>query len=675
MLPRKLKEIKGGECYDEYFIGGGGAVVFMEDASGSADGQPRSGARDDFSETNAQESGVAEADIVKADSESGLIFMTSRVRGNNNQCEHRFSILRDGESEKLELVGSIPLMQLVTTPSEMLIANNVVLLIGTAKLYYEDVEFNGIDENRSEALWWWPTYEPAVMLLWIDISNPTTPTLIRRQVREGMYVDSRRVDDHAYIVITRVESWGALPRAGVPFFRDEQFTNDTIVYSSDKVPDLEKEATLAADQGATEPSTSCEEVGYSWPILSELGQFTAVVAVPMSGDATVRTPVETLATRADATVYASRRNLYVTQVDYVAWQNDIDWPTKYRTIIFRFELDGSSVAFKTSYSVPGQILNQFAMSETSDGSYLRVATTSRPANGNWTDTSNALFVFDVETGRRVGGVTGLAPGESIYSVRFMGDTRCYMVTFVQVDPLFVIGLDDPFNPVVLGELKIEGFSSYLHPLNNSHLIGLGREVALVERSWGLAVIEQGIQLQLFDISNDSKPELDYTLIIGDLGSWSEVLYEHKAFQLYDDRIIAFPTSIASVKAREELENTSYVDDEGAWGLETFQGVLLFKVMADGRIEPMANVTHLPPDFFAPVWVSTGEDEKSGYWQDWFDTVNSGYHIKRTLARGDHLYSFSDNAVTKTSLDDANLLLSRIELNDSETLAKLQWAIA
>lgn len=670
-MPRKLKEIRGGECYDMYI---------MEDRPAmTMDGQARAGdehaVADEFSETNAQESGVAEADIVKADSESGLIFMTSQVRGNNSLCEHRFSILRDGEGDSLELVGSIPLKQLVTTPSEMLISDNVVLLIGTAQLYYIDDELDSNDGAMRDALWWWPSYEPAVVLLWLDVSNPTTPTLIRRQVREGSYVDSRRIDDHAYIVITRAESWGAVPRSGVPFFRDEQFANDTVIYSSDSIPDLEKEATAAADQGPTEPSTSCEEVGYSWPILSELGQFTAVVAVPMSRDATTLTPVETLATRADATVYASRRNLYVTQVDYVAWQDDVDWPTKYRTVIFRFELDGSSVVFKTSYSVPGQILNQFAMSETSDGQYLRVATTSRPANGDWTNTSNALFVFDVDSGNRVGEVTGLAPGESIYSVRFMGDTRCYMVTFVQVDPLFVIGLEDPFNPVVLGELKVEGFSSYLHPVNNSHLIGLGREVALIEQSWGPAVIEQGIQLQLFDISNDSQPELDYKVIIGDRGTLSEVFYDHKAFQLYDDHIIAFPTSIASVDARKEVDNTSYVDDEWVWGLEVFQGVLLFKVMGDGSIKAMANVTHLPPDFFKPVWISTGEHANDGYWQTWFDTVSSGYHIKRTLARGDHLYAFSDNAVTKTSLDDANLLVSRIELNDTETLAKLQWAIA
>lgn len=674
MAPRALREVVGGSC-TRYDVGPSPIVEPDVEEGQDGDGGEDFGSGDEeFSETNSQEAGVAEPDIVKT---HGNVIYTASATGNGTEdCRYRLSIVRDDDDDGIELVGSVPLEELVTTPIEMLIANDVLLLIGSTNLYYEDEGDMDLEENFD--FWWWPSYEPAVVLLWFDVSDPSTPKLLRRQVREGSYVDARRIDEFAYIVVARGESWGVVPRAAVPFFRDENFVNDDEIETTFASNIRQEETTYhAAAQGPTVPSSACEDVSFSSPVFSELAQFTSIVAVRLGvEDAVEMTTTETIATRADATVYSSRRHMYLMQTDFVHWLEDVEWPTQYRTVIFQFSLDGMSVSLQTSFSVPGMILNQFALSETSDGRYLRVATTSRPANGDWTNTSNGVFVFDTTSGRQVGAVSGLAPGESIMSARFF-ETRCYLVTFVVVDPLFVISLDDPKNPAVLGELKVEGFSSYLHPLNDTHLIGLGREVAVVNETWGITAVEQGIQLQLFDVADDSDPKLAFEpMIFGDRGSYSDALSDHKAFQLFDERstFFAFPASLTSLDAMNELGEDGM---NSVWtsGLQIFQGVLLFQIVEDGSFELAANITHLPADFFTPTWVPFYEGSDEGYWESSSDTESSGYHIKRTLARGDQLFSISSTAITKTTLDAASDLLGRVELHDGDVLAELHWAIA
>ncbi|KAK7241299.1 hypothetical protein SO694_00050142 [Aureococcus anophagefferens] len=184
----------------------------------------------------------------------------------------------------------------------------------------------------------------------------------------------------------------------------------------------------------------------------KVGDFAYLVAsVGLSAPSTKTV----LANRAaDSAVYCSKENLYLAQTEWT----EGDGETYYRTAIVRLALDGADVAYAASYAAPGTLLNQFSLSESAlDGT--------------------------------------LAPGESIKSARFTA-TRGYLVTFAQTDPLFTISLDDPADPYVMGELKIPGYSAYLHPINASHMLG----VAVVE--------------------------------VGDRGSASEALNDHKAFQFW-----------------------------------------------------------------------------------------------------------------------------------------------
>uniref|UniRef100_UPI0025BE766A beta-propeller domain-containing protein n=1 Tax=Ferroglobus sp. TaxID=2614230 RepID=UPI0025BE766A len=172
-----------------------------------------------------------------------------------------------------------------------------------------------------------------------------------------------------------------------------------------------------------------------------------------------------------------------------------------RTEIVKISLELEPVAVG---EVPGRLLNQFSMDEYKG--YLRVATTFGDEND--------LYVLD-ESLNIVGSITGFGKTERIYAVRFIAD-RGYIVTFRQIDPFFVIDLSDPRKPEIKGELKIPGFSSYLHPITDHLILGIGRE-------------EGYVKISLFDVSDAENPEEVDKFVLKE--SWSEVLSNHHAFLL------------------------------------------------------------------------------------------------------------------------------------------------
>ena len=171
-----------------------------------------------------------------------------------------------------------------------------------------------------------------------------------------------------------------------------------------------------------------------------------------------------------------------------------DVPDGMQTEIHRFDTtDPTKTVYRATGTVPGFILNHYALSE-HDGK-LRVATTEEPiwAPGAERESQSTVTVLDQQGNRlvRIGSVTGLGKGERIYAVRFMGD-QGYVVTFRQIDPLYTLDLRDPTAPKVVGELKIPGYSAYLHPVGEGRLLGIGRDGA-------------DVQASLFDVSNPAAP--------------------------------------------------------------------------------------------------------------------------------------------------------------------------
>ena len=243
--------------------------------------------------------------------------------------------------------------------------------------------------------------------------------------------------------------------------------------------------------------------------------FLTVSAVNIR-DASEKAASETIAGSGYVT-YMSNDNLYVAV-------NDGRYTAKQTTNIARFTIDGARIGYAGSGGIEGGLDGQFSMDE--HRGYLRVATTL-----NWPQTYNNLYVLDANMDV-TGKVAGYAEGERIYSVRFMGD-RGYVVTFRQVDPLFVFDLSNPSAPKITGELKVPGFSTYLHPVSENVILGVGRDVYDIYRTdkdGNQIVIGQntgGIKISLFDVSDMGKPREIDTLILGDYG-YSELLDNHRA---------------------------------------------------------------------------------------------------------------------------------------------------
>jgi len=180
------------------------------------------------------------------------------------------------------------------------------------------------------------------------------------------------------------------------------------------------------------------------------------------------------------------------------------------------KIDIKNFKVKDIGAVPGHLLNQFSLDEYEGN--LRVAITIGGGNqfrwqyGIDMEEENDVYVLD-EKMQTIGKVTGLGKDEKIYSARFIGE-RGYLVTFKQIDPFFVLDLSNPRNPQVTGELKIPGFSSYLHPISDNIILGIGKEGS-------------NVKMSLFDVSDPKNPTETAKYMLNEY--WSEIQDTHHAF--------------------------------------------------------------------------------------------------------------------------------------------------
>ncbi|TLX67730.1 MAG: copper amine oxidase [Thaumarchaeota archaeon] len=219
------------------------------------------------------------------------------------------------------------------------------------------------------------------------------------------------------------------------------------------------------------------------------------------------------------------KNKLFERIQNAITQYDITLQQDYRkTVIQKFAINNGTVSYTTKGEVLGYLLNQYSMDEF--GKRFRVATTSEYFTSKGVTTTNNVYVLD-ESLNILGSVEKVAPEESIYSARFMGD-KLYLVTYQRIDPFFVIDLATD-TPKVLGALKIPGYSSYLHPYDDTHIIGIGKETKQNQYG-GLQPV--GVKISLFDVSNVTNPVAVDTYLIGGPGTDSEILNDPKAL-LFD----------------------------------------------------------------------------------------------------------------------------------------------
>jgi uncharacterized secreted protein with C-terminal beta-propeller domain len=383
------------------------------------------------------------------------------------------------ENGKLKDVSSIKLTQ-DKNVSEIYTDKNRLVVIGSKATYipqYRPQVSDDIQTTGKRAFY--PHYTSSYSFADVyDISVPENPVFIKGHEMEGNYQSSRKNGSIVYMI-----------------------TNNYI-YNNDKILPMMRDSSENKEPVQLPLKDimilpGCRPSGY-------------VIVSAIDINNTSKTKVEAITTSSQLT-YMNSSALYLASDNYNG-----------NSTITKFIINGMNIGYSGSGEVKGSILNQFSMDEYNGN--FRVATT-----GN---NENNLFVLDSSLNIS-GSVTGLAKGERIYSVRFIGD-KGYIVTFRTMDPLFVFDLSDPKNPKVTGELKIPGFSNYLHPVGENLLLGIGQDTYDIFKkdSSGKEVVigsrQGGIKLSLFDVSDMGKPKEVSNYILGDSGSYSEAFYNHKA---------------------------------------------------------------------------------------------------------------------------------------------------
>lgn len=507
-------------------LGAAGPVATVETLGGASKSDEGGAA---FSGTNVQVAGVDEADVVKTDGEY-LYFV---------------------QDDAVLIIKAYPETDLAVTakisfdsgfrPQEVFVEAGYLAVLGTAW----NAGGGALDNKTGLAMPVWQS--STVKALVYDLSDKTKPALVRQVQVDGYYLSSRKIAGTVFLIARKYPQCYAL-MAGSD-------ASSRIPANADGlVPQVLDSATGTAPQ-----DIDLDNVFY-FPKFNE-PDYVVVASFDMTQ---AQKPADIKAyLGAGETVYASTGSLYIAASQF-AYNEKGDVPFS-KTALFKFTLADGIAAPGARGEVPGTLLNQFSLDE-HDG-FLRVATTSTR--------SNNVYVLNADM-RVVGKLEGIAPDERIYSTRFVGE-RCYMVTFKQVDPLFVIGFSSPYNPVVLGSLEMPGFSSYLHPFDDTHLLGFGMNADADGRV-------QGMKIALYDVADVKNPVQLHATNLGDW-SGSEVLHDHKAL-LFDREkgLLAFPVWVGTPKDATAPEIAT-----AAW----FEGAYVYDCSLAGGFVLRKAITHYP----------------------------------------------------------------------------------
>ncbi|MBA7495848.1 hypothetical protein ES702_06444 [subsurface metagenome] len=499
------------------------------------------------STTNIQVAGVDEADIVKTDGEYLYVVSSTNIY-----------TLKAYPPKQAKVLSKITLNE----------TYNIKIYVNGDKLAVLGNHFASLRVSYM--------YTEGAFIKVYDISDRASPVLTRTLSLNGTLSGSRMIGNYIYATV-----------------------NQLAVQSSNNKTDLEV-ALPKICIGDTVKEVQATEIRYV-NVSDVFYYFTTVIAVNIINDAQEPT-YGTFLTGSTACMYVSQSNMYLTVPNTRVWILSAEVSgARDETFIFRVKLDGEKIVCEAEGVVSGYVLNQFSMDEYNG--FFRIATTKWTNGGS----ENSLYILNMSL-NIIGELPSLAPGERIYSARFMSD-RCYLVTFKQVDPFFVIDLSDPTEPKVLGYLKIPGFSGYLHSYDENHIIGIGKQ-------------DNNVKLSLFNVTDVSTPtEAVPPYIV--LADWSDcaVLSDHKAF-LFDKskQLLALPLSIS----RSEIKGDEYYS-KGYW-----QGAYVFDINLSDGFVLKGNVTHQ-------------ENDVSGW--------EGGYRVKRVLYIEDVLYTISDKKMEMNTLED------------------------
>ena len=591
------------------------------DASKSA---PSAAPAEEYSETNIQVAGVDEADIVKNDGK--YIYVASG---------RKVVIVDAYPAESAEILSEIEVNGSV---NEIFVNGDKLVVFGWGDYYSSGV---GIPEIGIAPR----PYSQLTFVKVYDITDRTNPVLTRDVAAEGNYYDSRMIGDYVYVVINQPVYYGGTEPIPMPMIEADGVTktiaaSDIYYFDSYDTSYIFTNILAINTQNDNEEFTSKTFLmGYTQNMyvspnniyvvytkrMRDVDYYDRIIdeAIILNVPFDIQLKINEIR-NSDKEDYEKMNEIGEVVQDYIETlgpEEGANFMMKVqqkiqevyeqiakeleKTVVHKISIMNGNIQYITNGEVPGQTLNQFSMDEYNGN--FRIATTTN----NWrTESLNHMYVLDGNL-NIIGRLEDLASGERIYSVRFMRE-KAYMVTFRQIDPLFVIDLSNPTNPTVLGFLKIPGVSDYLHPYDETHVIGIGRDATEQGRITGM-------KISLFDVSDVANPTEISKYIIGERGTYSEALNDHKAFLFSKEK------NLLVIPVREYEDNYK----------ESFQGAYVFDVELVEGITLKGRITH----------VNESAKEENEWYYDW----NS--EVRRSLYIDNVLYTVSNSKIKANDLAD------------------------
>lgn len=593
----------------------------------------------DYSGTNNQEEGVDEADFVKTD---GYYIYT--LNGN------RLEIMGVPHFGEVNYVGAT---QFEGYPTQMLINDDKVVVF--SQIYTWNLPENHplramVGEPDNDAGWWYWS-QALTKITVVDVSDHAHPNTIRELYIEGYYNTARKVDStvrmvsYAWMNIPGLRNWPELPEEYYNLNDDDprresmyQAAVITTIRNNNAVID---QATLddfvpqiferfASGQIAEHRFTDNQCNDFSMASDGMARGIVSIMSMDLFGPSFAYDADHIVANT--SVVYSSTDTMLLAERSFAGWWywNNTDY--RESTNIHRFDI---SQAGQTRYTgsgrVDGFVSDQFSLSE-HEGE-VRVATST----GRWwwwnsdeEEIGNHIYVLAGSRDlQEVGHLDDIAVGERLWASRFVGD-KAYLVTARNVDPLWTIDLSDPTHPRIIGELEIPGVSTYIHPMDDEHLLTIGYGGDENGMNWKT-------QVSLFDVSDFANPRQAAALslapeVVGDgwTYAWSEATWEHKAFQYWGPlNMLAIPLS---------TYRNNYNEVDGYYGYEYKSQLALIQI--DG--ENLSRYDHGEIDH------SEFFNRDSDYYWDWRD-------VRRSIFMGDFIYAISDRGVTVHRISDLQLM--------------------
>ncbi|RKH38624.1 beta-propeller domain-containing protein, partial [Corallococcus llansteffanensis] len=605
-------------------------------AGDSAGGGSAPQAPKDSTGTNNQVEGVHESDFVQNDGTRIFVLSGNRLYAH-----------RSWPAEQLTLAGSL---EVEGWPREMLLDEHQRLVIvsqvhqGLAGKpsggYYGGGFAGDVASPAMDCAGFGCSYYSAdsTKVTTVDVSDVANPTVVDQVYLPGLFTQARRVDSAVRFVLADTFRWPEEVKLWVDYseelYKDEDKLEDAIDAQMERNEKLIRANTLdqwlpAGKHVDTAGVTTALPVAcgdfYRSNAPSALG-FVTVASLDL--DARTAAPGRTHLVAEPGTVYASKDSLYLAHSHYWWWpepgQKDFTYVHKFDT-----RQPGRAV-YVGSGTLEGAPVNQFALDE--HEGVLRMATTvttrlPEEDHPSWwwgrTTTVSRVTTMGEKNGHLVelGRSEDLAEGERIFSARFAGP-RGYVVTFLQVDPLFTFDLSDPAHPRKVGELKVPGFATYLHPVGDHHLLTLGVHT---EANGGCCG-ERSVKLSLFDVSDLAHPKETHTQLVGTAYGWSEALYQHKAFNYFAAKgLVAIPFTDYS-------PNGYYGEDY--W--RSFRTELrVFRVDLATGISPVGAVS------MSDLFERSGSPQWSWYYVP---------DVRRSVMADDYVYAISDGGLRVAKVD-------------------------